>query len=353
MPKPSRSINTVKKMTSSEPRCGLSTISGREESGEADNWESGGRPPRSAVEFTNGPPRATAASPAWKRAASAVVSACRSPYDSLHASHQFSSAGVWSRCRPATWPNISAAASTGAAQSHLAPQPVLCRQAGRPARFRSPGRRGWAAALARRDRPVALHLQGRIAAPERLGAVAAAPHLSARRLRALPSNLGHAAGRWRCSTRPRIGSGGSIAGNTCSTPPDWSPTIAADGVFVRAVHRFLDRVRSGPGPGLPGRADGRHDHAGPAGAGPDVASHGRLLRRPATPCTWPKSAAENRSTSPSWASAGWCWRASRGARFRHVRARIAQRGRPRFSIMAGPARSAPGAMAMRQPAACM
>ena len=76
-----------------------------------------------------------------------------------------------------------------------------------------------------------------------------------------------AAGRWSCSTRPRIGPGGSIAGNSCSTRPSWRAgrcvfMAFSFGPFVG----FWSALRRGLRPRLPGRARRRFEHVGAVGA---------------------------------------------------------------------------------------
>ena len=161
MPKPSKSINTVKKMTSSEPRRGLSTMSGRAGLGGGGRDWAAGRQPFAAIEFT--PKRAAACHrgtvrPGRWRPRTADSTRCfpagRSPYDStmLHTTF-LERRRLESLSLPRDLAEHQRRRLNCAAQSHLAAQPVLCRKTGRPVRFRSPGRSGWAAPLARRDRP--------------------------------------------------------------------------------------------------------------------------------------------------------------------------------------------------------
>ena len=125
---------------------------------------------------------------------------------------------------------------------------------------------GRAAPLARRIGRLALHLQGRIAAGRRHGALGLEPDVSAQRLSPLSSDLGDA--------RPadggaRYGRGLAMVARMlaicvrCRRHP--ARRLLLDGVFVRPVRRLLECLRGGDCPRLPGGADRRSDDAGPAG----------------------------------------------------------------------------------------
>ena len=124
--------------------------------------------------------------------------------------------------------------------------------------------------------------------------------------------------------------------------------LLPDGFFVRAVHRFLERVRGGLGPRLFGGADRRPDDAGPAGTGPHVAGARLIFSTPSYALHLAEVGADHQIDVATLGVRRLVLAGEPGGSIPHVRAPDCRgSGRPRCSITAGPARSAPGAMAIR------
>ena len=256
--------------------------------------------------------------------------------------------------RAAVWSSINCGRLNALLQAISAAKPVLCGKTRRARRSRPAGRRGRAARLARRVGRCPSRSKKNCSRADRRGAVGRQPDVSA-----ATSTSGfirpraRAAGRWRCSTRPRIGSGGSNAGNMCSTPPAFSrddcclmafsfgPFIGFWSAFDAAACRGCLVV---PGGGMNTLARLELLRTGQATVvfcTPSYALHMAEVGA---------RASDRRRLS--WACRSWCWPASRGARSARPRPDRTALERQGVRSWRGDRSRAPGAMAMPRTRAC-
>ena len=157
-----------------------------------------------------------------------------------------------------------------------------------------------------------------------------------------------AAGRSWCSIRPTTGSGGSIAGNTCSTRPSVTPSRPGTaGVFVRPVHRFLERVRRARGSRGAGDSRRRTQQPGAHRSDPQRRRHDAAVHADLRAATGRSGGRAQDQSGRTCRRENHRRRRAGRQRARHARTNRNGVGGARRSITAARPKSAPGDSPMR------